>query len=120
LGVLLMEAEVTFMPLARSIKVRAGTTVLQAARRAGVAIVTRCGGNAACFMCKVKIEDGSNLAPIGCNERRKLAGLEQDHTRLACQAILQQGRTIVQLPPDPLRAAIAKQLKRQQEEDTLW
>lgn len=115
-----MEAEVTFLPLGRSAKVRSGTTVLQAARKAGVAIATRCGGNASCFMCKVQIEDCSNLAPMNDNERRKLAGLEQSHTRLACQAVLQQGSTVVQLPPDPFRAAIAKQLKRQQEEDSLW
>lgn len=115
-----MEAEVIFLPLARSAKVRSGTTVLQAARRAGVAIVTRCGGNAACFMCKVQIEDCSNLAPMKDNERRKLAGLEQSGTRLACQAVLQRGQTIVQLPPDPFRAAIAKQLMGQQDEDFLW
>lgn len=115
-----MDAEVTFLPLARTAKVRSGTTVLQAARKAGVAIATRCGGNASCFMCKVQIEDWSNLAPMKDNERRKLAGLEQSNTRLACQAVLKQGHTVVQLPPDPFRAAIARQLQRQQEEDTLW
>jgi len=115
-----MEAEVTFLPLARSTKVRSGTTVLQAARKAGVAIVTRCGGNASCFMCKVQIEDWSNLAPMKDNERLKLAGIEQSGTRLACQTVLQTGQTTVQLPPDPFRAAIAKQLKAEQDEDSLW
>lgn len=115
-----MDVQVTFEPLARKAKVRPGTTVLQAARKAGVAIATRCGGNASCFMCKVQIEDWIGLAPMKENERRKLAGLEKTGTRLACQAVLQQGHVIIQLPPDPLRAAIAKQLAKQQEEDTLW
>lgn len=115
-----MDVEVTFLPLELTAKVRPGTTVLQAARRAGVAIVTRCGGNAACFMCKVEIEDCSNLAPMKELERKKLEGIENNATRLACQAVLQSGRTIVQLPPDPLRAAIAREIKRRQEEDSLW
>ena len=115
-----MDANVVFLPLNRSIKVRPGTTVLQAARKAGIAIVTRCGGNASCFMCKVNIADCSGLAPMNDNERRKLAGLELTGTRLACQAIVQAGVT-VELPPDPLRAAIARQIKRQEEEeDSLW
>ncbi|MCM3633077.1 MULTISPECIES: 2Fe-2S iron-sulfur cluster-binding protein [Paenibacillus] len=115
-----MDVQVTFEPLARKVKVRSGTTVLQAARRAGVAIVTRCGGNASCFMCKVHIEDWTGLAPMKENERRKLSGLEQTGTRLACQTVLQEGQVVIQLPPDPLRAAIAKQLAQRQEEDTLW
>jgi len=119
MGVFPMDAEVVFLPLNRTIKVKSGTTVLQAARKAGIAIVTRCGGNAACFMCKVNIADCSGLAPMKDNERRKLAGLELTGTRLACQAIVQRAVT-VELPPDPLRAAIAKQLKQQEEDDLLW
>lgn len=114
-----IEAEVTFLPIGKKVKVRPGTTVLQAARKAGIAIVTRCGGNASCFMCKVVIEDDSGLAPIKDNERRKLAGLESSGTRLACQATIQD-KVSVQLPPDPLRAAIARQLQKQQEDDSLW
>lgn len=113
-----MDVEVVFHPSGKIAKVRRGATVLEAARRAGVSIATRCGGKASCFMCKVKIVPGSDLLPMGEVERRKLSGLQDDGVRLSCQAKV-NGRTEVELPPDPLKAAIAKQLARQQEED-LW
>lgn len=114
-----MDAEVVFWPSGKSIRVRRGTSVLDAARRAGVSIATRCGGKAACFMCKVTVRPGSELQPIGDAERRKLAGLEEKGIRLSCQTRV-AGKVEVELPPDPLRAAIARQLARQKEEDELW
>ncbi|MEK3881463.1 2Fe-2S iron-sulfur cluster-binding protein [Paenibacillus sp. PL2-23] len=114
-----MDAEVVFYPGGKSARVRRGTTVLDAARRAGVTIATRCGGKAACFMCKVTVRPSSELLPMGDAERRKLAGLEQKHMRLACQTRV-SGRTEVELPPDPLRSAVANALARQKEMDELW
>lgn len=115
-----MDGEVTFWPSGKKIKVRHGTTLLDAARRANLPIVTRCGGKAACFMCKVSVRPESELLPIGDNERRKLSGLEGDHIRLGCQAKV-AGKVSVDIPLDPLRAAVARQLARQAEEnDDLW
>ncbi|OMF35170.1 ferredoxin [Paenibacillus sp. FSL H8-0548] len=115
-----MDGEVTFWPSGKSIKVKQGTTLLDAARRANLPIRTRCGGKAACFMCKVSVRPGSELQPIGENERRKLSGLEGDHIRLSCQARV-AGKVIVDIPLDPLRAAVERQLARQAEEnDDLW
>ncbi len=114
-----MDAEVVFWPSGKSVRVRRGTSVLDASRRAGVTIATRCGGKAACFMCKVTVRPGSELAPIGDAERRKLAGLEEKGIRLSCQTRV-TGRVEVELPPDPLKAAIARQLARQQQDDELW
>jgi len=107
------------MPLGRTVKVRKGFTILQAARSAGVAIPTRCGGNASCFMCKVQVKENLGLMEMQNNEKLKLAGLEGTDTRLACQAKI-VGPVIVELPPDPLRAAIARQIQLQKEQDTLW
>ncbi|CAM3969772.1 2Fe-2S iron-sulfur cluster-binding protein [Paenibacillus alkaliterrae] len=115
-----MNGEITFWPSGRSIKVKPGTTLLDAARRANVPIKTRCGGKAACFMCKVTVRPGSELQPISDNERRKLAGMDGSHIRLACQARA-AGKVDVEVPLDPLRAAVARQLARQAEEDgNLW
>ncbi|NIK77575.1 uncharacterized 2Fe-2S/4Fe-4S cluster protein (DUF4445 family) [Paenibacillus castaneae] len=115
-----MNGEVTFWPSGRTVKVKPGTTLLDAARRANLPISTRCGGNAACFMCKVSVRPGSELQPISDIEHRKLSGLEGDLTRLACQARV-AGKVHVDIPLDPLRAAIARQLARQAEErDELW
>ncbi|MFC4103736.1 2Fe-2S iron-sulfur cluster-binding protein [Paenibacillus xanthanilyticus] len=107
----------TFMPEGKTIQVRAGVSVLDAARKAGVPIRTRCDGKAACLMCKVTT-DGQGLSRIQPIEQRKLAGLEAEGTRLACQARV-NGAAVVHVPEDPLRAAIRKQLQRQ-EEEPLW
>ncbi|WP_308639131.1 2Fe-2S iron-sulfur cluster-binding protein [Paenibacillus silvisoli] len=115
-----MNAQITFLPSGRSVTVRAGTTVLDAARRAGVPIRTRCDGKAACLMCKVTAPNSSNgLSPLNDNERYKLAGLDRSGTRLACQARV-FGRAVVEVPEDPLRAAVRKQMMRQAEDDELW
>lgn len=114
-----MSAQVplTFMPDGKTVQVRVGITVLEASRRAGVPIRTRCDGKAACLMCKVTT-DGKGLSPIQPMEQRKLAGLEADGVRLACQAKV-NGSAVVSVPEDPLRAAVRKQLLRQ-EEEPLW
>ncbi|MBH5317968.1 2Fe-2S iron-sulfur cluster binding domain-containing protein [Paenibacillus sp. GSMTC-2017] len=115
-----MDAEIVFWPSGRSVRVRRGTTVLDASRRAGLSIKTRCGGKAACFMCKVIVKPGSDLLPMGDEERRKLAGMEEKNIRLSCQVRV-AGKTDVELLPDPLQSAVAKALARQKEQDdALW
>jgi len=115
-----MDGVVTFWPAGKSVRVKPGTTLLDAARRANIPIRTRCGGKAACFMCKVTVRPGSDLQPIGEVEKNKLLGLDEDHVRLSCQARV-AGKVDVEIPLDPLRAAVAKQLARQAEEnDDLW
>jgi len=111
--------KITFYPSGVTIKVRRGITLLEAARMANVPIRTRCGGKAACFMCKVKVRAGSVLKPIEDNERRKLSGLEQEGFRLSCQAKV-AGDVEVDVPLDPLRAAVERELARQRERDELW
>ncbi|MNE77026.1 hypothetical protein D3C80_1733080 [compost metagenome] len=71
-------------------------------------------------MCKVKVSPESKLQPIAVNERRKLAGLDDEYIRLSCQARA-AGKVGVEEQVDPLKAAIARQLARQAEEDDkLW
>ncbi|WP_028548677.1 2Fe-2S iron-sulfur cluster-binding protein [Paenibacillus sp. UNC451MF] len=111
-----MTARVTFIPDGKSIDVRPGSTLLDASRRARVRIRTRCGGKAACLMCKVLADDGSGLAAPNQNERLKLGSLLEQGYRLACQTKV-TGDVTVSLPEDPLKAAIRKQMERQQEED---
>lgn len=114
---------ITFLPSGKSANVPNGVTILDAARRAGIHIATRCGGKAGCLMCKVHIEDGSasSLSLPGEAERRKLGGLLDDGIRHACQAKL-AGEAVVSVPEDPLKAAIRKRLEeaKKGEEDRLW
>ncbi|WP_249344804.1 2Fe-2S iron-sulfur cluster-binding protein [Paenibacillus sp. Marseille-Q4541] len=113
--------KVTFLPSGKQIEVKAGVTLLQASRLAGISIPTRCGGKAGCMMCKVEVPggEGCHLSKPGRAERNKLGAWVDQGTRLACQATV-QGSVTVQVPEDKLKAAIRKQLERQAEEDNLW
>jgi 2Fe-2S ferredoxin len=111
-----MLPEVHFYPDQRKIQVRPGTTILDASTKARVLIRTRCGGKAACLMCKVVVEDQSGLSPMKRNEELKLGELSERGYRLACQACV-IGATHVSVPEDPLKAAVRAQLAKQREED---
>lgn len=109
-----MTAEITFQPGGQTIRVRSGTTVLEAGRRARVPIRTRCGGRAACLMCKVIVPDQSGLSPHSKQETLKLGSLKEAGYRLACQARI-VGKTSATLPEDPLKSVIRAQLAKQKE-----
>lgn len=104
--------EVRFMPDDKRVNIRAGTTLLDAGRRAQADIRTRCGGRAACLMCKVEVADQRGLEPPSRNERLKLGELLlQQGVRLACQARIRGPVTAI-VPEDPLKAAVRRQLEQ--------
>ncbi|MEX2416193.1 MAG: 2Fe-2S iron-sulfur cluster-binding protein [Paenibacillaceae bacterium] len=111
-----MQDEVVFLPDNKRVKVRRGTTLLEASRSAKVSIRTRCGGKAACLMCKVIVPEQSGLESPNKNERLKLGSLVDDHYRLSCQAKV-CGDVTALIPEDPLKAAIRRQLAQQAEDD---
>ena len=49
---------VAFTPLATTVSVPAGTTLLEAAGRAGIAIDSVCGGDGICGRCKMVVKQG--------------------------------------------------------------
>jgi len=49
---------ITFQPEGRRVQVPAGTTIMDAARKAGINIVAPCGGTGECGKCKVEIFKG--------------------------------------------------------------
>lgn len=113
---------VTFLPDGISIKVRVGTTLLEASRKARVSVRTRCGGVASCLMCKVRVtpEEAAALHEPEAKERHKIGSLLADGIRLSCQARVKSDVT-VHVPEDPLKVAIRKQLEEQnRERDELW
>jgi len=113
---------VTFLPDGRMAVVRPGTAILDASRRAGVSIRTRCGGVAGCLMCKINVapDQAAGLKPPTEAEVRKLgAALLDQGVRLSCQARV-LGDVIVSVPEDPLKAAIRKQLAERQEDDDFF
>ncbi|QDH19516.1 2Fe-2S iron-sulfur cluster-binding protein [Saccharibacillus brassicae] len=112
---------VSFNPDGKSVTVKAGTTLLTAARAAGVRIPVRCEGKMGCLMCKVTLEPPqAGVLPPAEGERRKLGGSLDAGTRLACQAKV-CGDVSVTTPEDPLKRAVRLQLERQnQADDDFW
>lgn len=74
---------VTFAPDGRKFDVRAGATLLRAARRARLPLGSSCRGVGVCVACRVKVVDGEqNLSPREEIEEVRLPRGE----RLACLA----------------------------------
>ncbi|MEK3792657.1 2Fe-2S iron-sulfur cluster-binding protein [Paenibacillus sp. FSL R7-0204] len=114
---------VTFLPEHRTASVKHGISLLEAVRKAGIVLPTRCGGKAGCMMCKVSVEhaEAGALRPPAEAEKRKLGSLLDEGVRLACQAAV-WGDVHVHIPEDPLKAAVRRRLEaaRRGETEDLW
>ncbi|KAA9007178.1 2Fe-2S iron-sulfur cluster binding domain-containing protein [Paenibacillus spiritus] len=114
---------VRLLPADRTVAVPAGTTLLDACRRAGVAPPVRCGGKLGCLMCKVRVTagGGQGLQEPSVQEKRKLGTLLDGGYRFACQARI-AGDVEAEVPEDPLKAAVRRKLEaaRRGEEESLW
>jgi len=85
---------VVFMPLERSVSVEAGTTLLEAATKANIAIDSVCGGDGICGRCKMVVRSGR----VG---GQATALLTHEETRqgvvLACQSTVESD-LVVEIP----------------------
>jgi ferredoxin, 2Fe-2S len=92
---------VTFLPAGRSAEVRPGSSILDAAREAGVDLPHNCGGVCACTTCHVWVEAGlESLSEIEDREDDRLneaAGLAPS-SRLGCQARVESADVVVRVP----------------------
>ncbi|NIM93273.1 MAG: DUF4445 domain-containing protein [Anaerolineales bacterium] len=79
--------EVYLQPIGRRILIPPGQNLLDAAREAGVELMSLCGGEGLCDSCHIRVVEGE-LSPITQAERNFFSETElQDGHRLACQAI---------------------------------
>ncbi len=82
------QVKVTFQPVGTRTVVRAGATVLEAGREAGLILVANCGGNGLCGRCRVTILDGRAETPT----RAEIEVLKKEELvagqRLACRTTL--------------------------------
>ena len=83
---------VTFVPAGVTVWVDSGSTIIDAARAAGVLIAAPCGGRGVCGKCAVKIIEGTALPP----DDGELKGLTiaPPGIRLACRARVDSPVTI--------------------------
>jgi Uncharacterized metal-binding protein len=86
---------VTFFPGRKQVKVRPGTTLLEAARRARVVLPSRCNGNASCTRCRVIVPPAAEVSPLREVERRRLPeGAIAAGVRLGCQTRVYKAVTV--------------------------
>ncbi|MGC8983253.1 MAG: ASKHA domain-containing protein [Desulfurococcaceae archaeon] len=94
---------VLLRPWGLEVEAEAGLTLLQAARRAGLAIASYCGGRGLCGKCRVVVEEGAeNLSRPTPREEEVLGELLDRGSRLACEARVLSGRVVVLVPPESL------------------
>ncbi|MBW1735600.1 MAG: DUF4445 domain-containing protein [Deltaproteobacteria bacterium] len=89
---------VTFLPDGKTVEVESGTTVMEAAQKAGVYINSLCGGKGVCGKCRVQISDGRVRA-----DKNSISFLSGEEVRegfaLACQAKIDEDIEVV-IPPE--------------------
>ncbi len=107
--------EVDFEPIGRRIFVEEGCTLLDAARSAGVELVSICGGLGICEGCRVRLVDGK-LSSLTLAEQDMLSeGEIEEGYRLACQAILQSDVKL-DIPSESLTTPQRLQIEGQEAE----
>ncbi len=95
--------DVTFLPDGQTVSMASGTTLLDAARAAGVHLNASCNGNGSCGKCKLVVDTGTvqtSPTPL-LSDKEKEKGFV-----LACQSQI-TGDVTVRIPED----ALAKKLK---------
>ncbi len=86
-----MECRVRFMPSEREIRVPAGTSLLEAARRAGLPVASACGADGVCARCGLDILEGAEGLPAESERETdiKSANRVDEDLRLACRIRLE-------------------------------
>ncbi|OGS41527.1 MAG: hypothetical protein A3K67_00185 [Euryarchaeota archaeon RBG_16_62_10] len=100
------EYQVRFQPLGGRTEPRAGTTLLEHSRSAGVSIESICNSLGKCGKCRVIVRSGSsNLSDPSENEKRLLSEAERkEGARLACQAkVASLGNIVIEVPEESQR-----------------
>lgn len=99
---------VLFQPDGRTVQVADGSTLVEAAREAGIHLNSPCGGTGACGNCKVQLTSGD--APVTQAERERLRESDFERgLRLACQ--VRVGGDITCFIPDETRLSDQKILE---------
>jgi 2Fe-2S ferredoxin len=94
---------VTFVPLNKTIQVKAGSTILEACLDHDIDLEHACGGFCACTTCHVLVkEGGDNISEMEFDEEDKLDTCEGVtlRSRLGCQSRV-EGDLTIEIPPKP-------------------
>lgn len=94
------EYKVVFKPSGSHVFVLPGTTLFEAAERAGLILQMPCGGSGTCGKCRVKVVSGECPPSKACSEVLPEADV-RNGARLACQAAV-RGNAAVEVPESAL------------------
>jgi len=97
---------VTILPDAKTVEVPRGTTLLEAAQRAGALLGAACGGVCACSSCHVIVREGCDSLEEA--SERELDVLDRAfgvtaNSRLACRAQLGEADVTFEISPESLQ-----------------
>ncbi len=129
--------DVQFQPIGKHVQVPSGTTLLEAARQAGIGLTSDCGGEGSCGQCQVIWLSGQ-VTPPNDDEEFILTEIERANgLRLACCTqiqgdvkiqiptyslitgqVLQTGSSLSDIEPDPFVRAVTLSLAKPTLEDT--
>lgn len=129
--------DVQFQPIGKHVKVPSGTSLIEAARQAGIDLTSDCGGEGSCGQCQVVLLTGE-VSPPNDDEEFILTDIERANgTRLACCTqvhgnvkihlprgslitgqVLQTHSDLGDIEPDPLVRVYALSLAKPTLEDT--
>lgn len=104
--------EVVFQPVGRRIDAMPGSTLLEAAQDAGVALSAVCGGAGVCGDCRVRVLRGQ-ISRLNATEQGMLTDADLEAgLRLGCQVEIEgESEIVVDVPPDSLSAAQRSQVE---------
>ncbi|RKY03000.1 hypothetical protein DRP77_07050 [Candidatus Poribacteria bacterium] len=88
---------VRFLPMDVTVQVDEGTTLVEAARRAGVEIDSPCAGRGRCGKCRVIVREGRLSEPTELERKQLPPKLLERGFRLACQAKV-EGDCVIFIP----------------------
>jgi uncharacterized 2Fe-2S/4Fe-4S cluster protein (DUF4445 family) len=104
---------IDFEPVGRRTEVPAGMNLLQAARQAGVGLVSLCGGDGWCGSCQVRIASGEVSSPTSAEENTFTAAELANGYRLACQTV-PLGDVKIDIPAESLSTPQRLQIEGQE------
>ncbi len=83
----LVQIRIRFHPDGRALDVEPGTSLLEAARRAGLPMASACGAHGICGRCGVYVEAGGEELPAEADDERAIKARNRvnPHQRLACR-----------------------------------
>jgi len=87
------EYKVTFLPNNKAVEVKAGSTLLQAAEKAGIIINSLCGGDGLCGECRLQVVHGKAMADKDAIAFFSKDEIEDGHV-LACRTKVESNLTV--------------------------